>query len=76
MTVNLVVDGCTKTPNQWKILGRMQKDNTVLNLLKPKYKLMGGWCFHLVGQEIQIAPLPSRQLHHCNKHHKILIKQN
>jgi len=36
----------------------------------PKYQLCGAWFLHLAGQESQIAPLPSRQLFHCNKHSK------
>jgi len=45
--VNPDVDGCTKTPNQWKILRKTQKDDTLLKktiktILKPKYKLSGG----------------------------------
>jgi len=44
-------------------------------MIKPKYRLSGGWFLHLAGQGSQIAPLPFRQLLNCNKQFKILIKQ-
>jgi len=52
--VNPSVDGYIKTPNQQKIVGKMQKDDTVLKTCwkdtKMKYKLCGGGCLHLAGQ--------------------------
>jgi len=64
--VNPNVDGYAETTNQktyWKPIKR---------ILNSKYKLSGTWFWRLSGQGSQIAPLPSHQLLHCNKHFKKL----
>jgi len=61
-----------------KYLRKKQKGDSLLNtyikrILKPKYSLSGAWFLHLAGQWSQIAPLPSRQLLHHNKHFKSVV---
>jgi len=53
------------TPKNAK--GRQPTKTQLREILKPRYKLGGTWFLHLAGQGSQIAPLPSRQLFHCNK---------
>jgi len=37
---------------------------------------VGAWFLRLVGQKSQIAPLPSHQLLHCNKHFNYWLNKN